>query len=68
VRRSVRAGDLDRAEGADQIHTARQDARGDISANHVQMVSAHHEITSIRHNAAADVAKAVHNGRAGTSG
>lgn len=65
LRRSARAGDITKAEAAQQISAARQSAHQDIADNRAQMVSSHKEITATRRQAAQDVAKAVHDGRDG---
>lgn len=65
LRRSARAGDITKAEAAQQITAARQAAHQDIAGNRAQMVSSHKEITATRRQAAQDVAKAVHDGRDG---
>lgn len=63
LRRSARAGEITKAEAAQQISAERRSAHEDVAANRAQMVSSHKEITATRVDAAKDVANAVRSAR-----
>lgn len=65
IRQSARAGDISKQEAAQQLSAARRTAHAEITDNRGQMADSHKQVKATRHQAAQDVAKAVHEGRTG---